>query len=457
MLSIVWNSCLNHFTDHCQIKMTPRVGTFSAGATCRNRSTPRPTKPTSKQSTVTVATRRSGARLVSSTTRSTSTATRLTRTLAPFASTLTFLRFGMISARCTSPATIRQAMRSTHTPELLISIPPTSTSRRVLLCLRDSPQTAFLTKPVHLFPRMFTLRLTSQVHLVDLQVNHGVDRRTTALLPDQHRHPLPLVATGEATGLQSCRTLHHRRLRSISMTTEIACRSRSLPWHPVDPVHLARIPLDRTRSLSAHHHPLTAASLLLLRTSSPLLISQRLQTSHLSILRSGHRSRVLPSRRRSSSSRVKVHHHFSAKVVRRRRLLRTAFSRQRATLQSQASTAHLVLALKSGLLSTTLRLRLVVDSQGPPTSITRTRACRRLPAERRHLLTRSSPLTLPRVKGRRGPAALPQSASVSGKMTRASRDPRPRSHVQGLTRSRCNAHLLSLRRSPHRPIVALLR
>ena len=265
-----------------------------------------------------------------------------------------------------------------------------------------------------------------------------------ALLPDQHRHLLPLAATGEATGLQSCRTLQHRRLLSPSMTTEIACRSRSRQWHPVDPVRLVRTPLDPIRSLSAHHHPLTAASLLLLRTSNPLLISQRLQTSHLSILRSEHRSRVLPSRRRSSSSRVKAHHRFSAKVVRHRLLLRTAFSHLLATRQFQASTAHPVLALKSGPLSTTLHLRLVADSQGHPTSITRTRVCRRLPAERRRLLTRSSPLTLPRVKGRRGPAALPRSASVSGKMTRASRGLRLRSRVRGLTRSRCNAHLLSL-------------
>ena len=324
----------------------------------------------------------------------------------------------MISVRCMSPATTRQVMRSTHTPGPLISIPPTSTSRRVLLCLRDSPRTVFLTRPAHLFLRMCTLKLTSRVHLVDLQVSHGVDRRTMALLPDQHHHLLPLVATGEATGSQSCRTLQHRRLLSTSMTTEIACRSRSHQWHPADPARLVRIHLDRTRSLSAHHHPLTAASLLLLRTSNPLLISQRLQTSHLSTLRSEHR-RVLPSRRPSSSSRVKVHHRFSAKVVHRRLPLRTAFSHRRATLQYQASTAHLVLAPKSGLLSTTLRLPLVADSLGRPTSITRTRVCRRLPAERRRLLTHSLPPTLLRVKGRRGLAALPRSASVSGKMTRA--------------------------------------
>jgi hypothetical protein len=258
-----------------------------------------------------------------------------------------------------------------------------------------------------------------------------------ALLPDQHRHLLPLAATGEATGLQNCRTPRHRHLLSTSMTTEIACRSRSHQWHPVDLALLVRIPSDRTRSLSAHHRPLTAVSLLLLRTSNPLLISQRLQTSRPSILRSEH-PRVLPS---SSSFRVKVHHRFSAKVVRRR--LRTAFSHQRATLQCQASIANPVPALKSGLLSTTLHLLLAVDSQGRPTSITRTRVCRRLPVERRHLLTRSSLLKLLRVKGRRGPAALPLSASVSGRMTRASRGLRLRSHATGLTRSRCNVHPLS--------------
>jgi hypothetical protein len=345
----------------------------------------------------------------------------------------------MILVRFTSPATTKLVMRSTHTLGPLTLIPPTSTSRRVLLCSRDSLPTVFPTKLAHLFLRMCILRLTSRVRLVDLLVSHGEDRRTMALLPDQHRHLLLLVATGEATGLQNCRTPRHRHLPSTSMTTEIACRSRSHQWHPVDLALLVRIPSDRTKSLSAHHRPLTAVSLLLLRTSNPLLISQRLQTSRPNILRSEHPRALLSS---SSSFRVKVHHRFSAKVVRRR--LRTAFSHRRATLQYQASTANPVPVLKSGLLSTILHLPLVVDSQGRPTSITRTLVCRRLPAERRHLLTRSSLLKPLRVKGRRGPAVLPRSASVSGKMTRASRGLRLRSHVAGLMRSRCNVHPLSL-------------
>jgi hypothetical protein len=309
-----------------------------------------------------------------------------------------------------------------------------------LLCLRDSLPTVFPTKPARLFPKMCILRLTSRVHLVGLQVSHGADRRTTALLPDQHRHLLLLVATGEATGSQSCRTLLHRHLLSTSMTPGIVCHSRSHRWRPVDLAHLVRIPSDRTRSLSAHHHPLTAAFLLRLRTSNPLLTSQHLQTSPLNTRRSEH-LKVLPS---SSSFRAKVHHRFSARVVRRHHLLRMASSHQRATLQCQASIAHRVPALKSGRLSITLHLPLVAGSQGHPMSTTPTRACRRLLAERRHLLTRSLPLRLPRAKGRRGPAALPRSAFVSGKTTRASRGLRPRSPARGLTRSRCNVHLLSL-------------
>ena len=62
-----------------------RAGTSWAAVTCRNRSTRKRTKPINRQCIVTAATRRSGARLVSCTTRSTSTAMHLTRIAAQFA------------------------------------------------------------------------------------------------------------------------------------------------------------------------------------------------------------------------------------------------------------------------------------------------------------------------------------------------------------------------------------
>lgn len=84
----------SHPSNIAQTRPTHKAGTFSVAVTCHNRSTPRPMKPISKQSIVTVEIRRSGAQSECCTTRSTNTGTRLTHTRVPFVLTLTFPRCG---------------------------------------------------------------------------------------------------------------------------------------------------------------------------------------------------------------------------------------------------------------------------------------------------------------------------------------------------------------------------
>ena len=71
-----------HADGLIQIKTMHKAGIYSGAVTCHSRSTPRRTRPTSKQSIVTVGTRPSGVLLVCSIIRSTSTAMRSMRTLA---------------------------------------------------------------------------------------------------------------------------------------------------------------------------------------------------------------------------------------------------------------------------------------------------------------------------------------------------------------------------------------
>ena len=232
-----------------------------------------------------------------------------------------------------------------------------------------------------------------------------------ALLPVRHLRLLPLAATGEATGSPSYRTLPHRRLLSTSMTTAIACHSRSHQWPLVHQARLVRILFAHTnKSLSVLRLLLTVACLLRLRTSSRLPTNQRRQISRRNTLLSEHLKVLLNSR----LLLVKVRLRCSVKAV----LLRpTAFSPRRATPPCLPSTASKALALKFAPSSTTRRLRLVVDSPGRLTSTTQTRACRRSLAEHRRHPTRNSQLMPPRVKGRRGLAALRLSAFANGRMT----------------------------------------
>jgi hypothetical protein len=421
-----------------------KAGTCLADATCRSKSTPRPTKPTSRLYTAMVATRHSGVRSVCSTTRSTNTAMRLTRTLVPFASTPTFPKSGTTLALCMSRATIRPATRSMRTLARLISIPQTSTSRHAWRCLKGSPPMASLTRQAHLCRRMSTPRRISRAHLVVLQVSHGEHRRTTARLLDQRHHLLPLATTGEATGLQSSRTLQDRRSLSTHMTLATVCHNRSHPWHLVDPARLDKTRFVLTRSPSVLRHRLTAVCLRRLKTSNPLRSSLRqptcLHSTPLLARRKAHRNSSSSLRTRAS--------HCSAKVAVLRPMVS---SHRRATPQYLASTVSQALARRLDLWSTTRRPPRADRSLARLTSTMRTRACRRLQAAHPRHRTRNSQPTLPHVTERRGPAALHRSAFANGKTTTASRGLRRRMHVLDSTKSRCNAPLRNPSRCLLRP------
>jgi hypothetical protein len=423
-----------------------RAGTCLVDATCRSKSTPRPTKPTSKPYTAMAATRHSGVRSVCSTTKSTNTATRLTRTLVPFASTPTFPKSGTTLAPCMSRATIRPATRSMRTLALLISIPQTSTSKHAWRCLRVSPPMASLTRPAHLCRRTSTPRRISRAHLVVLQVSHGEHRRTTARLLGQRHHLLPLATTGEATGSQSSRTPQDRRSLSTHMTLVTACHSRSHPWHLVDPARLDKTRFVHTRSLSVLRRPLIAACLRRLKTSNLLRSSLRRRTYPLNIpllaRRKAHRS--------SSSSSLQTRaSHCSAKAA---VLHPMVSSHRRATLRYLASTVSQALARRLDLWSTTRRPPRADRSLARLTSTMRTRACRRLQAAHLHHQTRNSQLTLPHATERRDLVALHQSAFANGKTTTVSSALRPRTHAPDWTKSRCNAPLRNPSRCLLRPI-----
>lgn len=80
--------CGNSFSQFPQLIYAKTIrmrkaGTFSVDATCLSRNTQRPMRPISKQSTVTGATQRFGARSVSFITRSTSTVMHSMHTLGP--------------------------------------------------------------------------------------------------------------------------------------------------------------------------------------------------------------------------------------------------------------------------------------------------------------------------------------------------------------------------------------
>jgi hypothetical protein len=146
-----------------------RAGTSSDAAICHSRSTPRPTKHTSKLSIGMARTRLSGVLSVCCTTRSTSIATRLTLTLAPSASIPTSPRSGTTWALCTNHVTTRSRMLWMLTRE------PRSSIRAILI-----------SKPVSNF---FVLARAMAVHH---QLPHKTSTRRRTRLPALLDHPGPV-------------------------------------------------------------------------------------------------------------------------------------------------------------------------------------------------------------------------------------------------------------------------
>lgn len=86
--------CYVYADKYIQTKLMHKAGTCLVVATCHSRSTPRPTRPISRQFTGMVATRPSGAPSVCSITRSTSIVMRLMPIPAPSVSTPTSAKCG---------------------------------------------------------------------------------------------------------------------------------------------------------------------------------------------------------------------------------------------------------------------------------------------------------------------------------------------------------------------------